>query len=158
MHRIKAEPLSAEAFAPFGEVLTLPTQAGRTYYNAALGNLRHEAGPSLSLSLREPSDPLPLRVVSLERHQYSSQTFVPIDVAQYLVVVAPHLPQGGPDVSRARAFLARGDQGVTYRPDTWHHGLTVFGRPAQFAVFMWATGGQGDEEFVDVEPFDVHPD
>lgn len=157
MHRIKTEPLTAEAFKPYGDVLALPAKAGRIYYNEALGNLRPAAGPSLSLSLREPSPPLPLRATLLERHQYSSQTFVPIDAEQYLVVVAPHHHLGGPDVAQARAFLARGDQGVTYRPDTWHHGLTVFGRPARFAVFMWATGGEGDEEFVEVEPFDVLP-
>ncbi|CAM4304984.1 ureidoglycolate lyase [Bordetella muralis] len=157
MHTVKVEPLTVEAFTPYGDVLTLPTRAGRNYYNDALSNARKEAGPSLSLSLREPSPALPLRASMLERHQYSSQTFIPIDVEQYLVVVAPHLPQGGPDIMQARAFLASGNQGVTYRADTWHHGMTVFGRPACFAVLMWSTGGEGDEEFVEVEPFDVLP-
>ncbi|MEI2415174.1 ureidoglycolate lyase [Orrella sp. JC864] len=157
MHRVRVEPLTAEAFAPYGDVLELPSRPGRIYYNDALGNLRPQAAASLSLTLREPSPPLPLRATLLERHPYSSQTFVPLDVARYLVVVAPHHPQGGPDLGQVRAFLARGDQGVTYRPDTWHHGLTVLDRPARFAVFMWATGGEGDEEFVDVEPFDVLP-
>lgn len=157
MHNVKVELLTVEAFTPYGDVLTLPTSAGRTYYNDALGNLRKEAKPSLSLSLREPSPALPLRATMLERHEYSSQTFIPIDVDQYLVVVAPHLPDGGPDIMQARAFLASGDQGVTYRADTWHHGMTVFGRPASFVVFMWAAGGEGDEEFVEVEPFDVVP-
>jgi len=157
MHNVKVEPLTVEAFAPYGDVLTLPTLAGRTYYNDALDNLRKEASPSLSLSVREPSPALPMRATMLERHEYSSQTFIPIDADQYLVVVAPHLPDGGPDVLQARAFLARGDQGVTYRANTWHHGMTVFGRPACFAVFMWATGGEGDEEFIEVAPFNVLP-
>ena len=54
-----------------------------------------------------------------------------------------------------KAFVATGRQGVTYRPDTWHHGLTVLDRPGRFAVFMWRDGGPGDEEFVPVAPFTI---
>ena len=54
-----------------------------------------------------------------------------------------------------KAFIATGKQGVTYRPDTWHHGLTVLDRPGRFAVFMWRDGGKGDEEFVPVPPFTI---
>lgn len=39
MHNVKVEPLTVEAFAPYGDVLTLPTSAGRTYYNDALDSL-----------------------------------------------------------------------------------------------------------------------
>jgi len=52
-----------------------------------------------------------------------------------------------------RAFIATGKQGVTYKPNTWHHGLTVLDKPGRFAVFMWRDGTKGDEEFVPVEPF-----
>ena len=54
-----------------------------------------------------------------------------------------------------RAFIATGQQGVTYKPNTWHHGLTVLDKPGRFAVFMWRDGGKGDEEFVPVEPFTI---
>lgn len=155
MHTLNAEPLSAEAFAPFGDVLDLPQTPGRLYYNDALANLRPAANASLSLSLRAPSPALPLQATVMERHRYSSQSFVPLDVDQYLVLVAPHQADGGPDMAQARAFLARGDQGVSYRADTWHHGLTVFGRPARFAVFMWLAGDAGDEEFVDIAPLTI---
>ena len=47
----------------------------------------------------------------------------------------------------ARAFIANGQQGVTYKPDTWHHGLTTLDQPGRFAVFMWRAGTK-DEEFV----------
>ena len=45
--------------------------------------------------------------------------------------------------------------GMAYRPNTWHHGLTVLDRPGRFAVFMWRDGGKGDEEFVPVAPFTI---
>jgi len=68
-----------------------------------------------------------------------------------------HLFRGGTDQARARlrAFIAGPDQGVTYRMNTWHHGLTVLDKPGRFAVFMWRDGGKGDEEFVPVKPFVV---
>ena len=97
----------------------------------------------------------PLKADLLERHEFSSQTFVPLDVGRWLIVVAPHATAGGPDLAGVRAFIATGKQGVTYKPNTWHHGLTVLDRPGRFAVFMWRDGGKGDEEFVPVAPFTI---
>jgi len=148
------QPLTRQAFAPFGEVIDVPQEAGRTYYEDALGNLRPQAKPSLSMSYRMPTQDRPLKSDLMERHEFSSQTFVPVDVARWLIVVAPHAAQGGPDMAHARAFIATGKQGVTYKPDTWHHGLTTLDRPGRFAVFMWRAGTQ-DEEFVPVPPFTV---
>lgn len=152
---IVAQPLTPEAFAPFGEVIALPEAPGRTYHEEALGSLRPAARPSLSVSLRPETPDRPLRAELLERHEFSSQTFMPLDVARWLVVVAPHAAAGGPDRAAVKAFVATGRQGVTYRPNTWHHGLTVLDRPGRFAVFMWRDGGPGDEEFVPVEPFSI---
>jgi ureidoglycolate lyase len=149
---ITPQPLTKEAFAPYGDVIDLPSQAGRTYYEDALGNLRPDARPSLSVSLKPETPDRPLTAELLERHEFSSQTFIPVDVARWLVVVAPHAAQGGPDTKAVRAFIATGQQGVTYRPNTWHHGLTTLDRPGRFAVFMWRAGSK-DEEFVPVEPF-----
>ena len=148
------QPLTRQAFAPFGEVIDVPQEAGRTYYEDALGNLRPQAKPSLSMSYRMPTQERPLKSELMERHEFSSQTFVPVDVARWLIVVAPHAAQGGPDMAHARAFIATGKQGVTYKPDTWHHGLTTLDRPGRFAVFMWRAGTR-DEEFVPVPPFTV---
>ncbi|MBI2740235.1 MAG: ureidoglycolate lyase [Rhodospirillales bacterium] len=153
--QIEPQPLTQEAFAPFGDVIDVPTEPGRRYYEEALGNLRPNARPSLSLSLKGETPNRPLTADLLERHEFSSQTFVPIDVARWLIVVAPQARTGGPDLSGVKAFIATGTQGVTYRPNTWHHGLTVLDRPGRFAVFMWRDGGEGDEEFVPVEPFTI---
>lgn len=150
---ITPQPLTREAFAAYGDVIDIPDEAGRTHYDGALGNLRPGAHPSLSVSLKAETPDRPIRAVTLERHEFSSQTFLPIDVARWLVVVAPHAASGGPDRALVRAFIATGRQGVTYKPNTWHHPLTVFDRPGRFAVFMWLDGGKGDEEFVPVEPF-----
>ncbi len=148
---MRALPLDAAAFAPFGEVLTVPDQPGRTYFEGALANGRSSAWPSLSLSLRAPFS-LPLRITTMERHAFSSQSFVPLGAARWLIVVAPPAEAGGPDMGGALAFVAGPGQGVTYREDVWHHGLTVLDDAARFAVFMWRDGTALDEEFVDVIP------
>ncbi len=148
------QPLTQAAFAPFGDVFETPTEAGRKYYEDALGNLRNEAKPSLSLSFKPETPDRPLKSETMERHEFSSQTFVPVDVGRWLIVVAPHAKAGGPDMAGAKAFIATGKQGVTYRPNTWHHGLTVLDKPGRFAVFMWRAGSK-DEEFVPVQPFTV---
>ena len=151
---IVPQPLTKEAFAPFGDVIDVPKAAGRIYYDEALGNLRPHASASLSMALREPTPDRPLKSEMMERHEFSSQSFVPVDVGRWLIVVAPHAATGGPDMAAARAFIATGAHGVTYKPNTWHHGLTTLDKPGSFAVFMWKAGAQ-DEEFVPVAPFTV---
>jgi ureidoglycolate lyase len=155
MIRLIAEPLTSAAFLPYGEVLEAPAIPGRTSFEDALANLRPAARPSLSLVVKEPVAGLPIRSRVMERHRYSSQSFIPQEAGRWLVVVAPHAPAGGPDMARARCFLARGDQGVTYGADVWHHPFTVLDRPARFAVMMWKDGTAADDEFVDVAPFEI---
>ena len=151
---ITPQPLIREAFAPFGDVIDMPTGPGRTYYDDALGNLRPAALPSFSVAWRDSTPDRPLMSDVLERHEFSSQTFVPVDVGRWLIVVAPHAKAGGPDLAGLKAFIADGRHGVTYRANTWHHGLTTLDRPGSFAVFMWKAG-IADEEFVPVAPFTV---
>ncbi len=154
MIQVEALPLTREGFAPFGDVIDAASMDRRTYYEDALGNLRQGAKPSLSVTFKAPTADRPLTSEMLERHEFSSQTFVPVDVGRWLIVVAPHATQGGPDLGGLRAFIATGQQGVTYKPNTWHHGLTVLDRPGRFAVFMWRAGSK-DEEFLPVSPFTV---
>ncbi|MBB5696322.1 ureidoglycolate lyase [Muricoccus pecuniae] len=147
-------PLTAEDFAPFGDVLMVPVAPGRTYVERSLANLRPDARPSLSMVAKEP-EATPIRVHRMERHRFSSQSFIPLSPARFLVLVAPHAAGGGPDMGRAVAFLATPGQGVTYGADVWHHPFTLLSAPAAFAVTMWLDGTADDEEFVDVTPFSL---
>jgi ureidoglycolate lyase len=152
---IFARPLSAEAFAPYGDVVEAPVQPGRAYFETSIENLRPNASPKLWMLTKLPAAPLPLEFTALERHRFSSQSFVPIEIGRWLVVVAPHGAQGRPALDQVEAFLARPTQGVSYRPDVWHGALTVFDKPARLNVFMWLDGTAGDEEIVPVPPFVV---
>ena len=150
MRTIVAEPLTAEAFKPFGAVLEGTSVPGRVFVSDTLANGRPHAPVCLSVATVEPKKDLPLRVSVLERHEHSSQTFMPLSVSRYLVLATLDAPGGGPDLDRLRAFVARAGQGVTYAMGTWHHPVTVLDTPASFAVLMWRDGTSGDEEFVPV--------
>jgi ureidoglycolate lyase len=150
MIEIVARPLDAKSFAPYGELLSPPPDGGRAYFDERLQNLRETAWPSISIARPAAAIALPFLVTRLERHAFSSQSFVPIDARRWLVVVAPHAADGGPDASRLEAFLAGPDQGITYAADTWHHPLTAIEETASFALIMWRDGTAGDEEFFEL--------
>ncbi|KAI9825416.1 MAG: Ureidoglycolate lyase [Thelocarpon impressellum] len=105
---------------------------------------------------------LPIKI--LERHPYTTQTFVPLGLSPsdaetcYLVVVAPTLPStaqavgvpaedGLPDLENTKAFVARGHQAVTYAAGTWHAPMIVLGseREVAFVVVQYANGEPGED-------------
>jgi ureidoglycolate lyase len=151
LREIIAEPLVEAEFAPFGQVVETPDAPGREFFSAELENARPDAHVDLSVATLEPLVELPLTITLMERHPYSSQTFLPLGASRYFVIVAPDAPDGGPDMGAVRAFIADGRQGVTYRRGTWHHGMTVLDTIARMAVLMWRDGSRDDQELVDIE-------
>jgi ureidoglycolate lyase len=146
--RLTLEPVTAEAFAPFGQLLVPPLPGrGRMELIDELQNDRPTGRPRLSLATVEPKA-LPLVAVEMERHAHSSQAFVPLDCASYLVMVAPHGADGLPDVAGLRAFRIPGDTGINYRADTWHHPLSALERTGRFVVLTFVDGTASDEQFV----------
>ena len=102
--RLVTQPVTAEAFAPFGLLLPRPQPgADRLELIGDLTNGRDSAGPRLSLAGVTPK-PLPLEAREMERHVHSSQSFVPLDCAAYLMLVAPHGADGRPDGAGLIAF------------------------------------------------------
>ena len=126
---IVAKPLTPEEFAPYGDVLAPPADLGRIYYDQGLGNLRPTARPSLAVSHAKFLPTLPLEAKVMERHEFSSQSFVPLDVSRWLVIVAPSDADGGPDASRAmdgaRFANAVARLGCTPAEASWKAGVDV---------------------------------
>ena len=148
MASIRLEAVTAEAFAPFGLLLPAPAPGQpRLELSGELANLRETAKPRLSLATTAPRA-LPLTAIEMERHVHSSQTFVPIDCASYLVMVAPHGADDRPDPTGVKAFRVPGHVGVHYFADTWHHPLTALERAGSFVVLTFIDGGPEDEQFV----------
>jgi ureidoglycolate lyase len=144
---IRAGPLTAEAFAPFGQVLSYaPGDEIRRNFAAALFSDRRKARPNLRVQRSLPT-PLPHLARVIERHPHSSQMFAPLSGASYLVLAFRSGMGGEPLFDSGCAFIARGDQAINYSRDVWHHGFMALNE-GTFLMLRWEDGTCGDEEFL----------
>jgi ureidoglycolate lyase len=110
--------------------------------------VRADAKLACWVSRFAPAPALPLRCKMMEHHPCRTQTFVPMLVSRFLVVVAQPGPDGEPDARRLRAFLGSGGQAITYRAKVRHHGMVALNDPALFVVINFKNNGPLDERFV----------
>ncbi len=150
-YTVSLEPLSAEAFAPFGDVARRPIGERRRYLPTALDRAEQAHVFSLWISSAAARGQLPLRASVLERHPYSAQTFVPLGAARYLAIVCGAAASGDPDLATLRGFLAGPDQVVTFARNVWHHPMTVLDDHMEFAVAMGVTGRPDDDVFFNLD-------
>jgi ureidoglycolate lyase len=137
MRELAPQPLTADAFAPFGDVIeasdraeVLPINYGWTTRFNALSDVAVGDGHAiLSLFRSKPLTPLVLKI--FERHPLGSQAFVPMQGRPYLVAVAP---AGEFDPAAVRVFRAEPHQGVNYAKGTWHHFLLALEAESDFLV------------------------
>jgi ureidoglycolate lyase len=145
---IRPQPLTPTAFAPFGDVVA-PRDGASIAANlgtaarfdriTALTSSRRSATPNVAL-FRSTAQALPRTLTLLERHACSSQLFVPMHCARYLVVVAPTALEGGPDEDGIVAFLGGPGVGINYRAGTWHHPLLALDDGALFLMVAHEDG------------------
>jgi ureidoglycolate lyase len=138
--QITTEPLTAAAFAPFGEVMEAAGAPDRIinagmcgrFHDRATLDFGAETGgrPGISIFKAIPRA-LPYTFDLLERHPEGSQAFVPMTADPFLVIVAPDV---GGRPGRPRAFLTSGAQAINFRRGTWHGVLTPLAEPGLFAV------------------------
>ncbi len=160
MKSVIANPLTAAAFAPFGDVIE---KGGGEQFSINRGNcIRHhalataevtgdDASVIISIFCGQPYG-LPHVLDMVERHPLGSQAFYPLSTNQWLVIVAPDA-SGKPGLPQA--FLARGDQGINLKPGIWHGVLTPLDVPADFLVVdCGGTADNLEEHYFDA-PYDV---
>lgn len=158
---IEIEPLTQEAFAPFGDVLaaagepTAMINRGMCarYSDLARLDFDEDGRAGVSFFHGQPYA-LPLKLEMVERHPLGSQAFVPMSTAPFLVVVAQ---DNGGTPARPRAFMTAPGQGVNYRRNTWHGVLTPLSAPATFAVVDRIGPGNNLEEHWFDEPWLIAP-
>ena len=107
MRQVVAQPLTAEAFAPYGEVVSAGLREGKAAnqgtavrfdWAAELASSRPGAKPNLAV-FRSTQKSLPFEVKLLERHPCSTQAFLPMVCKQFLICVAPTLADGTPGIA-----------------------------------------------------------
>lgn len=151
MRELTPEPLTAEAFAPFGEVIEgsdraeqIPINYGYTtrFNDLAAIDVADGGGHAIvSLFRARPLDPPLLKV--FERHPLGSQSFTPLQGRPFLVAVAP---AGDFDPAAIRVFQAEPGQGVNYRKGVWHHFLLPLEAESDFLVIDRAGPGSNLDE------------
>lgn len=134
---IEIQPLTADAFAPFGDVLAasgavfklINEGKCRRYHDLATLDFSDGAA-GISLFKSEPRK-LPYRLDLVERHPDGSQAFIPMSEHPFLVVVAAD-DQGVP--AKPIAFLTQSGQAINLHRGVWHGVLTPLSEPGLFAV------------------------
>lgn len=157
---IVIEPLTREAFGPFGQVISAEgaqhylINGGKTErYNdlarVELGGVHPR--PLISIFRGQPYT-LPLTLGMVERHPLGSQAFFPLSGRPFLVIVA-HDHGGTPGVPRA--FLTAPHEGVNIAMNTWHGVLTPLDAVSDFLVVDRGGEGNNLEEYFFSEPYRV---
>jgi ureidoglycolate lyase len=152
MLKLRAQPLTRAAFAPFGDVIEMagsrnyPINQGSTlrFHDLAKIDVAADGGRPLINVFRATPLPEPIEVKVLERHPIGSQAFMPLSGAKFLVVVAD--PVARPSFEHLHAFITDGAQGVNYARNTWHHFVLALDRVTDFLVVDRGGPGENLEE------------
>lgn len=125
--RLQLEPLTQDAFAPYGDVISArgegrPINQGTALKFADLCTVELDSGAQAALHLyRAKPAHLPSAIEVIERHPLASQAFVPLAQVVFAVIVCGRDDQ--PKSQDLRAFLTDGRQGVQFATGVWHHPL-----------------------------------
>ena len=115
--QIKAEPLTPEAFRPFGQVVgrdevKLDLREGEEFRMGII-HMRNRG----------------YQIASMNHHRNSTQALIPLENKACLVIVAP--PGAtfteASDLKQVKAFLCDGSVGINIGLHTWHQALLPIG-------------------------------
>jgi ureidoglycolate lyase len=155
--KLKAQPLSAEAFAPFGQVVSLPTtdptasvEGGTLDYWADVVTIPDLGGPigaGYATVVKRP-----FVQTCAERHMHTPEFLQPAK-GDMIVVVGPPLypenPEQLPPLELFAAFRVAEGQAVIVNPGVWHYAPFAIDNPISFTVLFKAGTSQDDVAFVD---------
>lgn len=155
---LPVQPLTAEAFSPFGEVIEADPSTVRLINGGTTERFHALFSPEIAGEgaqvivniFRGQPRAFPYAVGMMERHPLGSQSFSPLSGRPFLVVVSPD--EGGRP-GRPQVFLARPDQGVNYRRNVWHHPLIAVRSVSDFLVVDRDGPGNNLEEYFFDIPF-----
>jgi ureidoglycolate lyase len=145
---LKPLPLTAERFAPYGDVIE--TSVTNTQgmndarferfddmadINVDTGNGGHVA---ISIACSKTPTVFPHRFDMVERHPLGSQAFIPLAPFSFTIVVAP--AGESVDIDDLQAFVTNGRQGINYHRGTWHMPLISREEGQRFLIVDRAPG------------------
>ena len=133
INKIKIENINLDNFSEFGHLISkesafkkISINQGTTirYHNISDLELNNEDGiPAISIFSGSPRN-IPVEIKIMEKHPIASQSFLPIQNIDWLIVVSKE-KNDKPDLDTMRCFHIQGDVGITYKNNIWHHPLLV---------------------------------
>ncbi len=140
LRRLTIEPLTRNAFAPFGQVIEASDAAQHFTINDGNTERYHDLahidpgpqGRAIVSIFRGLPHALPFEITMMERHPLGSQAFMPLLSRPYLVAVAA--AGEAPTIEQVRVFLCQSQQGVNYAAGVWHHPLLALEAVSDFLV------------------------
>jgi len=142
--QIKAEPLSAEAYRPFGQVIGLDTVHLKILNDRfRIDTIRMRARP--------------FQITHLNRHIKSTQALIPLGGKACLVVVAPPTVNLAclEDLKQVKAFINDGSYGVNIDLGTWHTAPLPLGAELNLVNIQGERSGEDTEERSFQDAFDA---
>jgi ureidoglycolate lyase len=105
---------------------------------------------ALAVSHVLPAEGTTVAVAKFERHPHTTQSFLPLSVGRWLIVVAPTLPDGSPDLTNVRSAVGQQGDAICIERDVWHTTLTVLDRAAEVVMVMWRAESGADTVYSDL--------
>jgi len=147
---LKAEPLTKEAFAPYGDVIEtegakhfgMNDDGMERFYDLANVDVDFDNGgkPVISLTQCNKVETLPFHMNCIERHSRGSQAFIPMTKSPLIVAVSE--PSETVDISKIKVFVSNGKQGINYNKNVWHMPTICLDADQRFVIID--RGGEGD--------------
>lgn len=133
--QVKAEPLTAEAYRPFGQVIgvdTIRMQIVNDRFHMGLIRVKCQ----------------PFRITHLNRHINSTQALIPLGGKACLVVVAPPTVnlEKLEDLVQVKAFINDGRYGINIDRGTWHMAPLPLGPEISVVNIQGERSGEDTEE------------
>lgn len=150
---VRVQPIQEALFTPFGFVGCPIGDAGRRNNFGVIENRRTNADINLAqISADDRTQSTEIQLEMLERHPCSSQSFFPLDVESYLVVVCENGDDDRPLLTTLKAFHVPGNVGITYKVNVWHAGISVLKGGRNFLMVIYENNTADDCQFMDIAP------
>ena len=174
---VESEPLDRKAFSPFGDVLAPDDtrldnrdllSMGYAKMSDAVESTRLDdfdvldywggiatiSREAMWLGYLQPKK-RDLAFSWFERHLKGTQTFIPLNGARSLIVVAPPYeadnPAAVPKLDEVRAFVLDGTMGINLHPGTWHWTPFPLDDSSDFIILVRESVADDDLNFIDLE-------
>ena len=125
---LKAQPIEAAAFAPYGHLIEA-TADGKPF-DRDDAQLVLDRGIPRFYIMRLPQRGRQFHTIS--RHQHCTQCLAAVGDREWFLAVAPPTPDAHPDLARLQGFRIPGNCAVALHLGTWHAGPYFDGGVADF--------------------------